>query len=161
MRKNTRMPMRPYCCAAILLTVTAMVLVTPVIAADSSNPGAGRSASAIALDERVAAGDLKYRDSRTGEVVVATYAGIATLRQELAPLFGWPAGVESTTAADGTVKAGIKGAMRDVYLARTNLDGTRVRGCFRDLDSAVAFIVGLDEEHKRHADEEPRVTVVD
>ena len=98
----------------------------------------------IALEERVAAGDLEYRDSRTGEVVVATKGGIALLRQELAPLFGWPSVAEITTAADGTVRASIDGAMRDVYIARTNLDGTRTRGCFRDLDSAVAFVVGLD-----------------
>lgn len=153
--------MCPGCRTAVLLTVAAMVLVTPVFADDSRYPGDDRSAVAVALEERVAAGDLKYRDSHTGEVVVATYAGIALLRQELAPLFGSPAGVEYTTAADGTVRASIDGAMRDVYLARTNLDGTRTRGCVRDLDSALAFIVGLDEGQKRHTDEEPRVSVVD
>jgi len=161
MRKNTQISMCPGCRTAVLLTVTAMVLVTPVFAADSGIQGDGRPASEIALEERVAAGDLKYRDSRTGEVVVATYAGIALLRQEMGPLFGSPAGVEYTTAANGTVRASIDGAMRDVYLARTNLDGTRTRGCFRDLDSAVAFIVGLDEAQQRLTDEEPRVSVVD
>lgn len=138
-----------------------MVIAASAFADEPRYPGDDRSASVIALEERIAAGDLKYLDSRTGEVVVATDAGIALLRQELAPLFGWPSGVEYTTAADGTVRAGIDGAMRDVYLVRTNLDGSRVRGCFRDLDSAVAFIVGLEEGLKRHTDEEPRASVVD
>ena len=161
MRTKTRVSVRGFSCVAIFLTATAMVTVAPVFADDSRYPGEGRSLAAIVLDERVAAGDLTYRDTRTGEVVVATYAAIALLRQELAPLFGWPSGVEHSIAADGTVRASSDGAMRDVYLVRTNLDGTRDRGCFRDLDSAVAFIVGLDESMKRQTDEEPRSSVVD
>lgn len=138
-----------------------MVLVAPVFADDSGDRGDNRPASMIVLEERIAAGDLKYLDPRTGEVVVADYSRVALLRQELAPLFGVPVGVEQSIAADGTVRASANGAVSDVYLVKTNLDGTRVRGCFRDLDAAVAFIVGLDEHLKSHTDEEPRISVVD
>ncbi len=115
----------------------------------------------IALDERIAAGDLKYRDSRTGEVVVATHARIAMLRLELAPHFGWPVEADVATAADGTVRGESNGAMRDVHVARTNLDGTRARGCFRDLDAAIAFVVGLDEYQKEHADDQADTAVAE
>ena len=35
-------------------------------------------------------------------------------------------------------------AIRDVHLMRINLDGTQTTACLRNLDAAVAFIVGLD-----------------
>mgnify|MGYP001829250584 CR=1 FL=1 len=161
MRKITQLSAHGSICAAIVFTATVVALVTPVVADDSWDGTHGRPASMILLEERIAAGDLKYHDPRTGEVVVADYSRVALLRQELAPLFGGPVTVERSVAADGTVRASANGAVNDVYLVRTNLDGTRVRGCFRDLDAAVAFIVGLDEDLKRHTAEEPRVSVVD
>jgi len=148
-------------CAAVLLTLSAVILVTPVLADDSWQGGEGRSASAIALDQRIAAGDLKYLDSRTGEIVVASHGRIAMLRLELAPQFGRPAGASVTTAADGTVRANSNGALRDVYLVRTNLDGTRTRGCFRDLDSAIAFIVGIDDAQPSNTGDESLATAVE
>lgn len=144
-----------------MMTAAVMVPAAPVVADDTRDRADGRSASVVLLEERIAAGDLKYHDPRTGEIVVADYSRVALIRQELAPLFGGPVTVEQTIAADGTVKASANGAVQDVYLVRTNLDGTRVRGCFRDLDAAVAFIVGLDADLKRHTDEEPRISVVD
>ncbi len=155
MRKNTRMPVRPYCCAAILLTVAAMVLVTPVIAADSSNPGDGRSASAIALDERVAAGDLKYRDPSTGEVVVATRDRIDALRFDLERNFGQPPVYNEKVSASGAVVSVIGDAIRDVHLVRINLDGTRTTVCLRNLDAAVAFLVGFDTVEGAAVDNRP------
>jgi hypothetical protein len=153
------MPVRPYCCAAILLTVTAMVFVAPVIAADSSNPGDGRSASAIALDERVVAGDLKYRDSTTGEVVVATAERIAALRSGFERHFGQPPVYNRSVSEDGTVSSEIGDAIRDVIVVRTNLDGTRETACFRTVDAAVAFIVGLDRAGTKNGEGDRQAAV--
>ena len=140
------------CRVAAMVIVTFGAFVLPAVADDVQ----GTQKTGASLDDRISAGDLKYRDSRTGEIVVATAERVATLRQELAPQFDWPAGADISVAADGTVRADINGAMRDVYLVRTNLDGTRERGCFRDLDGAVAFIVGLDrDEAKRVGDQTP------
>jgi len=161
MRKIKQLGMCLSFSAATILTVAVLAIVSPVVADDAWDGGVVRSASAIALEERIAAGDLKYRDSRTGEVVVATHARVAVLRMELAPQFGWPAAANVTTAADGTVRAESNGAVRDVFVVRTNLDGTRTRGCFRDLDAAVAFVVGLNEDQEQHSDGQTRVVAAE
>ncbi|MCU0304342.1 MAG: hypothetical protein MUC56_09835 [Thermoanaerobaculales bacterium] len=107
---------------------------------------AGESASplVVALEARVAAGDLEYRDPQTGQVVLATAERVAALRNELAPQFEPPAVLARTVAADGTIGFVSDGTPRDVMLVRVNLDGTREHACVRDLDSAVAFVVGLE-----------------
>ena len=52
----------------------------------------------------------------------------------------------------------IDDAIRDVFLVRINLDGTRETACLRTLDAAVAFVVGLDRaETKIGADPRPVV----
>lgn len=152
MSKNTQMSLRRYCCAAILLMVTAMVSVTPVFATDSRIPGDDRPASVIALEERVAAGDLQYRDARTGEIVAATAERVADIRESLAPHFTPVSGVHRYVKGDGTVRVSAEQLFNDVFLSRVNLDGTRTRGCFRDLDAAVAFVVGLDAEVQKTTD---------
>ena len=69
--------------------------------------------------------------------------------------------VRVDVADDGTVSADIDGAMRDVMIVRTLLDGTRERGCFRDLDGAVAFIVGLDVDASKRSGGRVRHEVVE
>jgi len=149
MSKITKILVRPHCFAAILLTVTSMVFVTPVFAVDPRIPGDGRPASVIALEERVAAGDLEYRDARTGEIVVATAERVTALRESLAPQFAPVSGVHRHFKADGTIQVSAEQPFSDVFVSRINLDGTRTRGCFRDLDAAIAFVVGLDAEQKQ------------
>lgn len=122
--------------AAVVAALSCMV--TPLVSAED-----GEGILAL-LERRVAAGDLTYRDNRSGEVVVATEARVAEIRRSLEAQFDVPAGARIDVTDDGTVSADIDGAMRDVYIVRTRLDGTRERGCFRDLDAAVAFIIGLD-----------------
>lgn len=142
---------------AAMVVVTCGVIVLPAIADDvhgAQKPGA-------TLEERITAGNLKYRDSRTGEIVVATAENVAALRKELAPQFDWSAGAEVTIADDGTVRADINGAMRDVHVARINPDGTRELGCFRNLDAAVAFIVGLDRAEAKRAGVQTPVAVAE
>lgn len=139
--------LRTVCRFAAMVIVTCGTIALPAVADDVHGP----QKPGATLEERISAGDLKYRDSRTGEIVVATAERVAVLRQELAPQFDWPAGAEITIADDGTVRADINGAMRDVHVARTNPDGTRELGCFRDLDAAVAFIVGLDRAEAKRA----------
>ena len=126
------------------LAVLILCLISTVTAGTPSGDRAAPTTVAALLEARVAAGDLQYRDTRTGEVVPATEARVNEIRTRLARQFDWPAGARVTVADDGTVSADIDGAMRDVMVVRTRLDGTRERGCFRDLDAAVAFIVGLD-----------------
>lgn len=142
---------------AVTMIVVCGTVALPALADDA--PGAQNRAAL--LEERISAGDLAYRDSRTGEVVVATAERIAALRNELAPQFDWPAGASVTVADDGTVRADINGAMRDVFVVRTNLDGTRERGCFRDLESAVAFIVGLDRAEAKLGSSQPPAAVAE
>lgn len=140
---------------AVMMIVVCGTIALPALADDVH----GAPDRAAALEERINAGDLKYRDSRTGEVVVATAERIAALRSDLAPEFDRPAGATVTVADDGTVRADINGAMRDVYVMRVNLDGTRDFGCFRDLDSAVAFLVGLDRDQTKRVGDPTRTAV--
>jgi hypothetical protein len=137
-----------------------MVFVAPVFAADSRNAGDGMSLQQV-LEDRIAAGDLEYRDARTGEVVVATADRVAALRESLAPQFAPVSGVHQYFKADGTIQVSAEQPFSDVFVSRTNLDGTRTRGCFRDLDAAVAFVVGLDAEQKHSATDPARTAVVD
>ena len=151
MKKTTRLSARPSCCAAVLLTLMATVVVMP---ASADDPG-DRSTVAMALEERIAAGDLKYRDSRTGEVVVATEERIAALRANLERYFGQPPVVNERATANGAVVSVVGDAIRDVHLVRINLDGTRTTACLRNLDAAVAFIVGLDTVENKAAGNRP------
>ncbi len=121
-----------------------MVLVTPVLAEDSWNAGDGRSALATELDKRIAAGDLKYRDPATSQVVVATQERVDRLRRGLEPLFEAPAGFNQSMRDDGTVIAELDGHFANVTMSRVNLDGTRETVCLESLEAAVAFVVGLD-----------------
>ena len=155
MRKITQWSARPSFCAAIVLTVTAMILVTPVLADDSRDGSDGRPASMIVLEERIAAGELKYRDSRTGEVVVATRERIDALRSNLERHFGQPPVYNEKVSANGAVVSVIDDAIRDVHLMRINLDGTRTTACLRDVDAAVAFLVGLDIVGNETAEHRP------
>lgn len=123
---------------AILLMLSG---VTAVVSADEAAPAPTRMEI---LAQHIEAGDLEYHDSKTGEIVVATEARVAEIRSRLEPHFDRPQGARVDVADDGTVSADIDGAMRDVFIVRTRLDGTRETGCFRDVDAAVAFIVGLD-----------------
>ena len=149
--KSCVRPQTVYLVAAVVMVVCG-AFVLPALADDS----AGVSKTRMSLEERISAGDLKYRDLQTGEIVVATSERVAAIRNGLAPNFDWPSGAEISVADDGTVRADIGGAMRDVYVVRVNIDGSRQRGCFRDLDAAVAFIVGLDaDEAKRAGDRTP------
>ena len=126
--------------------LTMCVLSAGPAAADDPTAGVDRW---TILEQRIAAGDLEYRDPKTGAIVVATEEGIAFLRSQLAPHFGPYPENEPIVLADGTVKAPMNGAIRDVYLVRTNLDGTRAAACVRSLDAAVAFLVGLDRENSK------------
>jgi len=132
-----------------------MILVTPVLADDSRHGSDGRPASMIVLEERIEAGDLKYRDSRTGEIVVATRERIDALRSNLERHFGQLPVYNEKVSANGAVVSVIGDAIRDVHLVRINLDGTRTTACLRDLDAAVAFIVGLDTVENKTADNRP------
>jgi len=120
----------------------------------AEQPGAGetRVTTAALLEERIAAGNLEYRDARTGEIVVATAERVAAIRESLAPQFAAVSGVHQYLRADGTVQVTAEQSFSDVMLSRVNLDGTSTRGCFRDLDAAVAFVVGLDADPQGHAD---------
>ena len=145
-------------CSTIVsgLGVLALCLTTAGAADGPSSGGTPQATAAALLEARIAAGDLQYRDTKTGEVVLATEARVNEIRTRLAPQFDWPAGAHVAVADDGTVSADIDGAMRDVMVVRTRLDGTLERGCFRDLDAAVAFIVGLDiDTAKRVGDQRP------
>lgn len=138
------------------LAVLGLCQASTVAAGTPSDDRAAPTTVAARLEARVAAGDLKYRDTGTGEVVLVTEARVNEIRMRLAPQFDWPAGASVDVADDGTVSADIDGAMRDVMVVRTRLDGSRERGCFRDLDAAVAFIVGLDiDTAKRVGDQQP------
>ncbi|MGD8441730.1 MAG: hypothetical protein PVG53_14455 [Holophagae bacterium] len=138
------------------LAVLVLCLTSTVAAGTPSGDRAAPATVAALLEARIAAGDLHYRDTRTGEVVLATETRVDEIRTRLAPQFDWPAGASVDVADDGTISADIDGAMRDVMVVRTRLDGTRERGCFRDLDAAVAFIVGLDiDTAKRVGDQRP------
>lgn len=150
MEKNPGVRLRTVCRVAAVVMVVCGAFALPALADDS----AGVSKTRLSLEERIGAGDLKYRDLQTGEIVMATAERVAAIRNGLAPNFDWPAGAEISVADDGTVRADIGGAMRDVYVVRVNLDGSRQRGCFRDLDAAVAFIVGLDADEAKRADEQ-------
>ena len=152
MQKKRCVRPQTVCRVAVVVMVVCGTFVLPALA-DGSD---GISKTRTSLEERISAGDLKYSDPQTGEIVVATSERVAAIRNGLAPHFDWPDGAEISVADDGTVRADIGGAMRDVHVARTNLDGSRQRGCFRDLDAAVAFIVGLDvDEAKRAGDRTP------
>ena len=135
-----------------VVCVGAAVLVALVCATATVVFADGSADRYLALEERIAAGDLRYVDARTGEMVVATQERVDAIRYELAPQFDWPSEAEISVAEDGTASVEIEGAPRDVYLVRTNLDGTRDRGCFRDLDAAVAFVVGLDFDLRARGD---------
>lgn len=144
---------------AALLGATVLVALAcvapPAMSADS-----GEGAAAL-LSKRIAAGDLKYRDNRTGEVVIATEARVAEIRASLEPLFKSPESARIDVADDGTVSVDPNGAIRDVYVVRTRIDGTRERGCFRDLDAAVAFVVGLDIDAARSGGARPSAAVTE
>ena len=140
MKMNSRLWMGILCHVPVVLMVVCMASIAPVFAEDAE---AG-NAVAKALEQRIEAGDLQYRDPSTGQVVLATEERIAALRFDLERHFGQPAVFNRSVAADGTVSSVIGDAIRDVYLVRTNLDGTRTTACLRDLDGAVAFVVGLD-----------------
>jgi hypothetical protein len=154
MRKKVQLSMRPSCGAAVLLTVTAMLFVTPVFAGDLRIPGERMSRQQV-LEERIAAGDLEYRDPSTGEVVVATRGRIDALRSDLERTFGQPPVYNEKVSANGAVVSVIGDAIRDVHLVRINLDGTRTTACLRNLDAAVAFIVGLDTVENKAAGARP------
>lgn len=114
----------------------------------------GRSLATI-LEERIAAGDLEYRDSRTGEVVVATAERVAELRSNLERHFAQPPVFNERVNANGAVVAVVGDAIRDVQLVRINLDGTRTTACMRDLDAAVAFLIGLDTVENKATGDRP------
>jgi hypothetical protein len=156
---NKKSCVRPQtaCRVAVALMVTCGAFALPALADDSARVSKNR----LSLEERIDAGDLKYRDPQTGEIVVATAERVAAIRNGLAPNFDWPSGAEISVADDGTVRADIGGAMRDVFVVRANLDGSRQRGCFRDLDAAVAFIVGLDADEAKRAGNRTPVAVTE
>lgn len=141
-------------CVSIIVVVVMGALAMPGFAEE---PRAEQSREAM-LAERIQAGDLKYRDSKTGEVVVATQERIDALRFNLERHFGQPPVFNSREAADGTVSSVIGEAIQDVMLVRINLDGTRTTACLRDLDAAVAFVVGLDTVESK-ADVKPAAPV--
>lgn len=147
---------RTMCRVAVAVIVVCGAVALPAIANDDQQT----RAIGASLEERIAAGDLQYRDSRTGEVVVATAERVADIRESLAPQFAPVSGVHQYVKDDGTIQVTAEQTFNDVFLSRVNLDGTRTRGCFRDLDSAVAFIVGLDTEMQKTMDP-ARVAVVD
>jgi hypothetical protein len=113
------------------------------------------SPAMISLEKHLAAGDLEYRDPSTGEIVVATRDRIDALRFDLERTFGQPPVYNETISANGAVVSVIGDAIRDVHLVRINLDGTRTTACLRNLDAAVAFIVGLDVVGNEAADNRP------
>ena len=140
MKTNSRLWTGILCHVPVVLMVVCMASIAPVFASDAETG----NAVAKALEQRIEAGDLQYRDPSTGQVVLATEERIAALRFDLERHFGQPVVFNRSIAADGTVSSVIGDAIRDVYLVRTNLDGTRTTACMRDLDGAVAFVVGLD-----------------
>ena len=132
--------------AAVIMVVASM--------ASPASAGDGMSLQQV-LEERIAAGDLQYRDSRTGEVVVATQERIDAMRSDLERHFGQPPVYTETMSANGAVVSVIGDAIRDVHLMRINLDGSQTTTCVRDLDAAIAFIVGLDTIKSGTADDRP------
>jgi hypothetical protein len=141
MKSNTRVQLMTAARIAVVVLVACTVTAPPALAGE---PQTGERPLMAMLQERIAAGDLEYRDPATNEVVVATHERVAALRFELERYFGQPEVVNLKVADDGTVGSVVGDAIRDVFLIRTNLDGTRTRACLRDLDAAVAFMVGLD-----------------
>ncbi len=114
-----------------------------------------RLTTAAVLEQRIAAGDLEYRDPSTGEIVVATQDRIDELRSDLERYFGQPPVYNEKVSANGAVVSVIGDAIRDVHLVRINLDGTQTTACLRNLDAAVAFLVGLDTVGNGAADKQP------
>jgi hypothetical protein len=123
--------------------VTLLALAGVAAVAAAAEPSYGKTRVEL-LEEHIQAGDLEYVDSKTGKVVVATKEAVSHLRRELAPVFEADSEFTAEVADDGTVSSPAGGAVRDVHLVRTNLDGTRETTCVRTLDAAVAFLVGLD-----------------
>jgi hypothetical protein len=131
------------------------ISVAPARADERFDGGDSHLTAAAVLDQRIAAGDLEYRDPSTGEIVVATEDRIDALRADLERYFGQPPVLNEQVSADGTVMSVIGDAIRDVQLVRINLDGTRTTACMRSLDAAVAFIVGVDSAGNEAADSRP------
>lgn len=154
MQQRTGTSSRTHQFVSIILAVVVVALALPGFA---DEPCATQDRGTT-LAERIQAGDLKYRDANTGEVVVATQERIDALRFSLEQYFGQPAVFNSRVGADGTERSVIGDAIRDVMLVRINLDGTRTKACLRDLDAAVAFVVGLDTV-KSEAAEQPAAPV--
>lgn len=134
------------------LVVTVFILAGVPASADGVD---GSRSLATILEERIEAGDLEYRDSRTGEVVVATPERVAELRSDLERYFAQPPVFNERVNADGAVVAVVGDAVRDVHLVRINLDGTQTTACMRNLDAAVAFIVGLDAIENKATGDRP------
>ena len=155
MRMNSLLWARFMYLVAIVMMSAVMAAAVPVFADDSRDGSESRNATVVALEKRIAAGDLEYRDSRTGEIVVATPERIAALRSDLERHFGQPPVFNERVTADGAVVAVVGDAIRDVHLVRINLDGTRTTACLRNLDAAVAFIVGLDTVENKAAGNRP------
>ena len=86
---------------------------------------------------------------------MATRERIDALRSDLERHFGQPPVYNQKVSANGAVVSVIGDAIRDVYLMRINLDGTRTTACLRDLDAAVAFLVGLDTVENKTANSRP------
>ncbi|MEX1310919.1 MAG: hypothetical protein AB1Z65_10900 [Candidatus Sulfomarinibacteraceae bacterium] len=134
-KKSCVRPQTVYLVAVVVMVVASMP--SPAAAGD------GMSLQQV-LENRIAAGDLEYRDARTGEVVVATQERIDAMRSDLERYFGQPPVYNEKVNASGAVVSVIGDAIKDVHLMRVNLDGTRTIACLRDLDAAIAFMVGLD-----------------
>lgn len=140
----------------LICGVLALSAAAAYAGADGSHGGVeARLTTATVLEKRIAAEDLEYRDPSTGEVVVATRGRIDALRSDLERTFGQPPVYNEKVSANGAVVSVIGDAIRDVHLVRINLDGTRTTACLRNLDAAVAFIVGLDIVGNEAADNRP------
>lgn len=135
---------RVVCAGCVLWWLSVACAVS--MAASASGPGTlpgPRSTAAESLEDRIAAGDLRYRDPETREVVTATAERVAELRRDLAPLFERPAVAPLEVRPDGTVVVDTDGFVGHVHLRRVDLDGGVSVACVDTLDAAVAFILGL------------------
>lgn len=140
---------------SVIATVVLLAVAVPALAGDSDANAAGTPSLEARLAAHIAAGDLTYRDPATNQVVTATEERVANLRHDLERHFSQPPVFNERVTADGAMVAVIGDAIRDVHLSRVNLDGTRTTACIRDLDAAVAFIVGLDTVENKAGDARP------
>ncbi len=143
------------------LGALALFLAAPVLAAGLGDHDGAVADATTALEARIAAGDLEYRDPATREIVIATAERVADLRRDLAPLFQRPTAPAVERRPNGTVRVDAEGVVGHVHLMRVDLDGGRTTACVETLDGAVAFFLGVHSPKDRSVGSAARPVAVD